>query len=99
MDLTWKILDIQADGEIITSARYHATLTNGDLSVETEGHCYFNEPIAKTPYAEVTEEMVAEWVENETVGVKSRLEEQLETLKKQKQVIAPWLPQTFTPKI
>lgn len=99
MDLTWKILDIQADGEVITSARYHATLTNGDLSVETEGHCYFNEPTAKVPYAEVTEELVTKWVESEVVGVKSRLEEQLETLKKQKQVVAPWLPQTFIPKI
>lgn len=99
MTITWKILDIQADGEVITSARYHATLAVGEFSVDTEGYCYFNEPTAKIPYSEVTEEMVAKWVENETVGVKSRLEEQLETLKKQKPVVAPWLPQTFTPNI
>jgi hypothetical protein len=95
--ITWKILSIQADGDVITSAQYHAILASADLSVETEGHCYFNEPSAKTPYSEVTEDMVVAWVKNEMVGVKSRLEEQLETLKKQKSVVAPWLPQMFTP--
>jgi hypothetical protein len=95
--ITWKILSIQADVEVITSAQYHAILASDDLSVETEGHCYFNEPSAKTPYSEVTEDMVALWVQNEMIGVKSRLEEQLETLKKQKPVVAPWLPQVFTP--
>jgi hypothetical protein len=95
--ITWKILSIQADKELITSARYHATLTDDDLSVETEGHCYFNEPTLKTPFSEVTEEMVVFWIQNEMVSVKSRLEEQLETLKKQKSVVAPWLPQVFTP--
>lgn len=95
--ITWKILSIQADGELITSAQYHATLVDDDLSVETEGHCYFNEPTLKTPFSEITEEMVVFWVQNEMVGVKLRLEEQLETLKKQKSVVAPWLPQVFTP--
>jgi hypothetical protein len=97
MRYVWKILSIQADGELITSARYHVTLTDNDLSVETEGHCHFNEPTLKTPFSEITEEMVVFWIQNEMVGVKSRLEEQLETLKKQKSVVAPWLPQLFTP--
>jgi hypothetical protein len=51
---------------------------------------------------QVTEEMIASWIEQETMKdginlIKSRLEEQLNELNKAQSVVAPWLPQVFTP--
>ena len=94
----WKILEIQAAGELITAARYFCTEAKGDNTVETEGWWHFAEPKLTIPFADVTEEMVVQWV-TDAIGkeVKTRLEEQLATLEKQNKVIAPWLPQVFTP--
>jgi hypothetical protein len=102
MNYVWKILDIYADGEAITSAKYFCAATEGDNTVETEGYWYFPEAGA-VPFAEVTEEMISKWIEDSAVVdgknvIKSRLAEQLETLSK-KPVPAPWLPQTFTPEL
>jgi hypothetical protein len=104
MTYTWKILGIQTDGDLITEARYFVVLKDGDFLVETEGNWRFQEPKLIVPLSEVTEEMVAQWVEQETFSdgkqlIKNRLAEQLQTLKNQKTVVAPWLPQVFTPDI
>jgi hypothetical protein len=96
----WKILEIQADGDLITSARYFCTEVKGDNTVETEGWWKFAEPALNVPFADVTEEMVVKWVTDDIgVQVKTRLDEQLATLESQKTVVAPWLPQVFTPNI
>jgi hypothetical protein len=90
----WKILDIQADGDLITAARYFCA-KNG---VETEGWWNFAEPVLTTPFAEVTEEMVIGWVKNDIgVQVEARLDEQAALAPRT--VVAPWLPQVFTPSI
>lgn len=96
----WKILEIQADGDLITAARYFCTESKGDNTVETEGWWHFAEPALTTPFADVTEEKVIEWV-TDAIGaqVKTRLDEQLATLEAQKKVPAPWLPQIFTPEV
>jgi hypothetical protein len=90
----WKILEIQADGDLITGARYFCT-KNG---VETEGWWNFAEPVLNIPFADVTEEMVVNWVKKD-IGpqVEARLDEQASTVAKT--VVAPWLPQVFTPSI
>jgi len=98
----WNILEISADNDLITHAKYRVTLKDEDYSVETEGNWWFNGKEVKVPFDQVTEEMVASWVEQETIKdginlIKSRLEEQLNVVKNQKTVIAPWLPQIFTP--
>ena len=86
----WKILDIQADGDLITGARY--------FCVETEGWWRFAEPVLTTPFAEVTEEVVIGWVKNDIgAQVEARLDEQAATAART--VVAPWLPQVFTPSI
>jgi hypothetical protein len=92
----WKILEIQADGDLITGARYFCS-KNG---VETEGWWNFAEPVLTVPFADVTEEMVIGWI-IDCIGqqVEGRLDEQLAALESQKTVVAPWLPQTFTPVI
>lgn len=104
MNFTWKITDIQAEGDLIVLAKYLCSATDGTNTVETEGYWSFVEPKLVTPFAEVTEEMVANWVENESTQfgeniIKSRLAEQLTALANQKTSVAPWLPQTFTPTV
>lgn len=90
----WKILEIQADGELITGARYFCA-KNG---IETEGWWNFAEPVLNIPFADVTEEIVIAWVTRDIgVQVQARLDEQASTVAKT--VIAPWLPQVFTPSI
>jgi hypothetical protein len=90
----WKILEIQADGDLITGARYFCA-KNG---VETEGSWKFSEPVLTTPFADVTEEMVIGWVTRDIgAQVESRLDEQAASVTKT--VVAPWLPQVFTPSI
>lgn len=90
----WKILDIQADGDLITGARYFCA-KNG---VETEGWWKFAEPVLTIPFSDVTEEMVIGWVKNDIgAQVEARLDEQATTASRT--VVAPWLPQVFTPSI
>jgi hypothetical protein len=90
----WKILEIQADGDLITGARYFCA-KNG---VETEGWWNFAEPVLNIPFANVTEEIVIAWVTRDIgVQVQARLDEQAAVT--QKTVVAPWLPQVFTPSI
>lgn len=90
----WKIIEIQAEGDLITGARYFCS-KNG---VETEGWWKFAEPALNTPFADVTEEMVIGWVTAD-IGeqVEARLDEQAAVM--QRVVVAPWLPQVFTPNI
>jgi hypothetical protein len=95
---TWKILEISASNNVITHARYHVTAQDQKKSVETEGNWFFDCPTEKVPFAEVTEEMVANWIETEAVKdgkchITERLKEQLEQL--ETQVIPPWKPQIF----
>jgi len=100
----WKILGIEANGELITAARYFVTAKNKDISVSTEGCWRFLEPTVKTPFAEVTEDMVIEWVKAEAVRdgksmILGRLDDQVTYLQSQTTAVAPWLPQTFTPEL
>jgi hypothetical protein len=101
---TWKILEISAEEGVITHAKYYVTAEDEGFIVETEGNWWFSDKIMKTPFSEVTEADVASWVEKETTqdgvnSIKSRLEEQLATLKGNRVVVAPWLPQKFVPKV
>jgi hypothetical protein len=94
--MNWKILDIEAKDGVITSAKYY--VSNG--TVDTEGNWYFPEG-GQVPFEQITEEMVINWIKEASMKdgkniIESRLDEQLEQSAK---TIAPWLPQTFTPKL
>lgn len=94
---TWKILDIDATDGLITQAQYSVKSEN----VETEGYWVFGDPVLRVPFEEVTEEMVINWVREDSMRdgkniIESRLEEQSITKPK---VVAPWLPQVFTPNL
>jgi len=101
----WKIISVEApDGELITEARYHVQLTDNDIVVETEGNWPFKDCVLRTPFADVTEEMVIEWIQKETTAdgknnIESRLAEQLFDVATRQNVVAPWQPQIFTPNI
>ena len=95
--MIWKISDIQATDGLITSAKYYCQLEKDGFSADTEGYWNFVEPSLKTPFDQVTEEMVAEWIQNESAGaIEQRLQDQITALAATKRVVAPWLPQTFT---
>ena len=104
MNYDWKILEIQADDGLITAAKYHITATEKDLSVQTEGYWRFFGKTATVKFADVTENMVIDWIEKETsqdgkCAIKARLAEQLESLKNEQKTSLPWMPQTFTPNL
>jgi len=97
----WKILDISVENEVITHAKYHVLATDDTNIVETEGNWEFDKFNVKTPYAEITEKQVIQWIKDGTTQygqnvIESRLEEQLALLSKTKSVVPPWKPLVFT---
>ena len=97
----WKILDIFVEDEVITHAKYHVLATDETNVVETEGNWEFDKFNAQTPYAEVTEQQVIDWIKDGATQygqnvIESRLEEQLALLGKTKSVVPPWKPPVFT---
>ena len=101
---TWKLVEVTAENDLITHAYYHVSATDGENTVETEGNHYFKGNEIKVPYAEVREKTILDWINDETTvdevsSIKSRLDEQLLELKKDKKVGFPWLANTFKPNI
>ena len=96
----WKITDIQAIDGLITSAKYYVSLEKDGYSADTEGYWHFVEPTLKTPFDQVTEEMVIDWVKGESESqIEDRLNAQIESLKAERKTVAPWMPQVFTPEV
>jgi hypothetical protein len=96
----WKILELKGDDKAIYQAKYHLSLIEDDLRIDTEGYWDFDAKKATVPTSEVTEEMVANWIDQGTTqdgvsSIKSRLIEQLEAVKKQQEIALPWKPPTF----
>jgi hypothetical protein len=101
MNFAWQISELKGDETAIYQAKYHVVLTEDDLKIETEGYWDFDPKKATIPTSEVTEEMVANWIEksstqNGVSSIKLRLIEQLECVKKQQKIVLPWKPQIFT---
>lgn len=103
--ITWNIRSIDAKDGVIKSAYYYCKLSQDGLEVETEGNWKFRDPEGEfAAYESVTEQMVIDWINQEAIRdgknlITSRLEEQLAALQDQTPVVAPWLPQVYTPKI
>jgi len=100
MRFLWKITELKGDDKAIVQAKYHVSLIEDDLRIETEGYWDFDAENATIPTADVTEEMVAKWIDEGTTqdgvsSIKSRLLEQLESVKKQQEIALPWKPPTF----
>ena len=100
MKFVWKISELKGDDKAIYQAKYHLSLIEDDLRIDTEGYWNFDAKKATVPTSEVTEEMVANWIDQGTTqdgvsSIKSRLIEQLEAVKKQQEIALPWKPPTF----
>ena len=100
MRFVWKISELKGDDKAIHQAKYHLSLIEDDLRIETEGYFNFDPSKATVPTSEVTEEMVANWINEGTTqdgvsSIKSRLIEQLDSVKKQQEIALPWKPPTF----
>jgi hypothetical protein len=100
--MKWVISDIDAKDGVITSAKYHVSYSDNDITVETEGYWLFRKVDPKVKFEDVTEEMIGEWIEEDQVidgrgVIIDRLKEQHEALQTPK-TIPPWQPQVFTPK-
>lgn len=100
MRFIWKISELKGDAKAIIQAKYLVSLIEDDLRIETEGYWDFDATKATVPTSEVTEEMVAKWIDEGTTqdgvsSIKSRLLEQLESVKKQQEIALPWKPPTF----
>jgi hypothetical protein len=100
MRYVWKILELKGDDKAIIQAKYLVSLIEDDLTIETEGYWDFDPEKATIPTSQVTEQMVANWIDEGTTqdgisSIKSRLLEQLESVKKQQEIALPWKPPTF----
>ena len=101
INYTWQIIKIFSKNDLITNVQYKLIGDNLVNIIETEGAYLFVDPILNVPFLEVTEEMVIDWIEKETIvngqsHIKSGIEKQFNDLKNI-EVVAPWLPQVFTP--
>jgi hypothetical protein len=100
MRFVWKISELKGNDKAITQAKYLVSLIEDDLRIESEGYWDFDPEQATIPTAQVTEEMVANWINEGTTqdgvsSIKSRLIEQLDSVKKQQEIALPWKPPTF----
>jgi hypothetical protein len=103
MTYTWKILDVFTNSENeISQIRYMLTVIDGENTVSTENYWSADPANPIKIFPEITETQVIHLIENSSqdaiAAIKSRLNEQLDTLKSQNQPIrAPWLgAETFT---
>ena len=102
MNMTWKILGIKADGDLITQAKYLVRAQDQDAIVESEGNWFFREPKLTVAFDKVTEDNIVAWIKAETTVdgknmIETRLAEQMANLEQQDRPL-PWAPQVFTPK-
>jgi len=104
MNVLWKILDIDGKDGVITAAKYFVQASDEYNTVATEGNWYFDAKEAVIPMDQITEQSVITWIEAAAIRdgkniILDRLQEQLDNLSSQKVMVAPWLPQIFTPKV
>ena len=101
--MKWRIDEIEAVDGVITGVKYHVSHQIEETTVESEGNWTFRHDHQKVPFEQVTEEMIAEWLEEDevidgTAVITGRILEQHEELNKTK-VIPPWKPQIFIPNL
>jgi hypothetical protein len=100
IDYNWQILEIFGD-QTITKVRYLLKAQDEQNTVETEGEHTFLEGTIIKPFAEIKEEDLTRWVEQDTTQdevniIKLNSEKQLQALKTSKKIEFPWENNTFT---
>ena len=94
----WKVLDIYAEGEEITSVKYRVTGSKDENSVITEGNWVFKDK-SHFLQAETKEIDVIAWIKNESIIddkciIEDNLEKQLMALEPVA-LKKPWVLPTF----
>jgi hypothetical protein len=100
IDYQWQILEIFGNQDI-SKVRFLLKAQNETNTVETEGYHQFSEGVVCKPFAEIKEEDLIRWLEQDTTKdeiniIKLNLEKQLESLKSSDKASFPWLANTFT---
>lgn len=98
---TWKIQQLQQKDGLICYAKYHLIANDGEITVETEGHCEFPAEETYRFTEDIKEKNIGDWIDGITNGaVKSNLDSQIEALKTQQQEVElPWVANIFIPQI
>lgn len=96
----WTIMEIFGD-QTITKVRFLLKAQDEQNTVETEGYHQFSEGAVCKPFAEIKEEDLIRWLDQDTTKdevniIKLNLEKQLESLKSSDKASFPWLANTFT---
>lgn len=97
----WSILEVFAEAEKLTKVKFFLKADDGANIVETEGYHEFSEGVVYKPFAEIKEEDLIRWLDQDTTKdeinpIKLNLEKQLEALKNSKKIAFPWEADTFT---
>ena len=101
MNFEWKILEVASLNGELNHVKYHLTATEGEIKVETEGYHSFSDGVVYKPFAEIKEEDLIRWLEQDTTKdevniIKLNLQKQIEYLKNSEKADFPWLANTFT---
>jgi hypothetical protein len=100
IDYKWSILEVFGN-QTITKVHYLLTAKDEQNTVETEGYHSYLEGSVNKPFAEIKEEDLIRWLDQDTTKnevniIKLNLEKQLESLKSSDKADFPWLANTFT---
>jgi hypothetical protein len=100
IDYKWAIMEVFGN-ETIDKVRYLLKAQDEQNIVETEGYHQFSEGVVYKPFAEIKEEDLIRWLDQDTTKdevniIKLNLEKQLESLKSSEKANFPWLANTFT---
>jgi len=101
INYTWKILELFANNQLLTSVKYSLTGIEGEFTVTSEGNHCFSEGIVTKPLDQLVETDLIQWIEkditqNDVNPIKLAIEGQLINLKQNQKVDFPWLAGTFT---
>jgi hypothetical protein len=96
----WTILELFGD-QTIAKVRFLLKAQDETNTVETEGYHQFSEGVVCKPVAEIKEEDLIRWLDQDTTKdeiniIKLNLDKQLELLKSSDKADFPWLANTFT---
>jgi hypothetical protein len=98
---SWEILEIFGDDKKIDKVRFLLKAKDELNTVETEGYHSFSDGVVWKPVAEIKEENLIAWLDQDTTKdgvniIKLNLENQLKALKTSKKIAFPWENDTFT---
>jgi VCBS repeat-containing protein len=95
----WQIKALEAENDVLISAKYYVKGTKGEVSVDTEGNWIFEKQYSLSSNQKESE--IASLVRQETMKdgintIEYGIETQINALETTKLVELPWVANTFT---